>query len=343
MARTFTRSRFAAPRLGWLLVVLWLLGALAWAGCAGPTPTGPEPAPPTLSSWQDGPAKEAIRKLVEQVSRPGSPTYLPPAARVAVFDNDGTLWIEKPQYIPTLFEFDHILRRAAAEPALREQEPYRAVLNHDFKSLLHRPVLDIVKMFYATHDGQTQAAYEQEVDQFFRTARHPRYKRSYLDLTYLPMVELLSFLTAHEFQVYIVTGGEVDFVRAVSPQIYGIPVDRVAGSYVAYQYQETDGGQIVRGGLVSFNVEAAKPANIQLFIGQRPVLAFGNSDGDLEMLAYTAGRKGPSLSLLLLHDDAAREYAYQKGAEKALDTARERGWSVVSMKNDFRKVFAFEP
>jgi phosphoserine phosphatase len=318
----------------WLafLLVLGCIALPAWAQASDPLP-----------SWAQQEVKQKILKFVAQVTDSKSPAYVPPADRVATFDNDGTLWAEKPQYIPFMFELDYVYQKAAKNPSLRSQQPYKAVYTHKLGELLAMGLAKMIWLMEDTHKGESVEEYAAQVRAYLHQAKHPRYKKPYIKLTYLPMRELVRYLQKHDFKVFIVTGGGLGFVRAVSPEIYNIPVENVVGSYVKYIYRQEKGKNwIERGDYQLMNDGLEKPANIQFFIGKRPILACGNSDGDLPMLYFADGHPRVHLSLLVHHDDAQREYAYDKGAEKVLKTAREKGWQVISMKRDFKKVFAFE-
>jgi len=318
---------------------LRVVAAVLLAGCVLRAAVPPAPAP--LGAWRDGEARRRIVRFVEEVTTPGGADFVPPAERVAAFDLDGTLWVERPRYIAVEFELESIRARAEREPALRSVEPYRAVYWGDLRWLERLDPRKLFTLFINTHADVPEAAYVEEVRRFLASRRHARLGRPFRDLAYLPMVELIAYLEDHDFRVHIVTGGELGFARTVAEEIYGVPVENVVASAVRYRFRENAaGGEIIRGKLLLFNDEAGKPANIQLHVGRRPILAFGNSDGDVEMLEFAAGSAHPSLSLVLRHDDAEREYAYDDRTEEVRARARRRGWTVVSMRDDFATVFA---
>jgi len=309
----------------------------------------------TLDLWADGTARAAIIEFVERVTTTGGDDYVPPAERVAVFDNDGTLWCEKPMPI----QLDFILRRLAAmadqDPGLRTHQPWQAAYTRDYGWLgqvitshyhgddSELPVLasGILQAFA----GISVEDFEAQADAFLRSAQHPTLGRGYLACGYRPMVELLGYLEANGFANYIASGGGRDFMRPISQEVYGIPRQRVIGSSTALVWEpDEDGGRIVRKPEVDVVDDGpTKPVRIWSRVGRRPVLAAGNSNGDLPMLAFTGQPGRPSLRLLVLHDDPAREFDYTAGAEQALQQARSNGWTVVSMQNDWRIVFAETP
>lgn len=305
----------------------------------------------SLTSWNDTATRRAILDFVAAVSDDGGPQYVPPAARVAVFDNDGTLWCEKPMYV----QLDHVLRKltaqAAADPALRERQPWRAAYVKDYAWLggaITRhyqgdssDVQTIVGGILALADGRAVEEVEAEAAAFVAQEQHPTLGRPYAACVYQPMLELLRYLEAHSFTCYIVSGGGREFMRGFAEQLYAIPRERVIGSTVAYAFELRDGvGTIVqRAELDVIDDGPAKPIQIWDVVGRRPILAAGNSNGDLPMLQYAGDVSLPALRLLLLHDDAAREFAYTAGAERALEQARADSWTIVSMRDDWRQVF----
>jgi phosphoserine phosphatase len=298
-----------------------------------------------LPSWNDTATKKAIVDFVKAVTDPNSKSFVEPADRIAGFDNDGTLWCEKPTYVQVFFLFERIAELAPKHPEWKTQQPFRAVLEKDMKTLESFGAPELLKLVGPTHAGMTQEVFQREVERFFADARHPRWKRSFQELVYQPQLELMGYLRRNGFSVFIVTGGGRDFVRGVSETIYAVPKHMVTGSALQTEFQwNDDRGRLLRlPKLVEpLDDKAGKPVNIERDIGRRPILAFGNSDGDIQMLEYAISDERPWLSLLLHHDDAEREYAYDVGTEKALAIAGERGFTVVSMKNDFAKVFPFE-
>jgi phosphoserine phosphatase len=304
-----------------------------------------------LSTWNDGAVKDAIVGHVTQACTAGAPGWIPPEARVAVFDNDGTLWCEKPMPI----QLDFILRRlsemAEVDPSLRDRQPWKAAYERDYGWLAR-----VMAEHYAGDDTNVKTVgagivaafanitvdeFESDSDAFLRGARHPTLDRGYLECAYAPMVELLAYLRANGFSNYIASGGGRDFMRPISDEVYGIPREGVIGSAVALAYTPGEhGGAITRQGAADYLDDGPeKPVHIWTRTGRRPVVAAGNSNGDIEMLDFTQHRDKPSLRLLVLHDDAEREFDYVSGAERALERAAESGWTVVSIKNDWATVF----
>jgi phosphoserine phosphatase len=303
-----------------------------------------------LPSWTEGAAKSAVLEFAESVSRPGA-SYVPPADRIATFDNDGTLWCEKPMPV----QFDFILRRlsemAQADPGLRGRQPWKAAYERDygwFGKVINEhyagndaDVGTLMAGIFAAYEGISVEEFEAKSGTFLRTAQHPTLGRGYLQCVYVPMVELLGYLEANGFANYIVSGGGRDFMRPVSQEVYGIPRDRVIGSTATFEYTSDD-----RGGTITHKAEAdvlddgpQKPIRIWSRTGRRPLIAGGNSNGDIPMLDFTQHPGKPSLRLLVLHDDGQREFAYTSGAEQALERAGKSGWTVVSMHDDFKVVF----
>ncbi|HZM90333.1 MAG TPA: HAD family hydrolase [Blastocatellia bacterium] len=301
-----------------------------------------------LPSWRDGPAKHAILEFVHQVTDKSGPGFVKPEERIATFDDDGTLWPEWPRHINQIqivFARQRVEQMAKNHKEWKYQAPFKAILDDDDKEL-EKDLSDLwnrLDLLRATHDGMTVDEFKSTVRNFVATARHPKFKVPYTQVAYLPMLELLALLRANEFKVYIVTSGGADFIRELSEQVFGVPRECVIGSTPEYEYRETSGeGYLVRKPNVeTFNDKSAKAENIQLHIGRRPILAAGNSDGDLAMLGLTAGGKKPFLNLLVRHDDEEREFAYDSNSAKALEKARSNGWTTISMKNDFKVVFSF--
>ncbi len=295
-----------------------------------------------LPSWSDGSTKATIRAFVAEVTTVTSPRYVAPEDRVAVFDNDGTLWCEKPVVVEGLFTLESLRKRAGEDPSRRTRPAYRAAATGDASFFRALTTPDLLRLVFEAHDGQTREAYATEASAFLGAAQHPRFGRRYAELTYAPMIELLRHLRDNGFHVFVVTGGTTDFVRELADHAYGVAPDDVVGTSVTYRLDAREGRPtLVRTSSVDGLVDdgPAKPVNIGSRIGRRPVLAAGNSDGDLEMLGFAGGGALPSLRLLVHHDDGEREYAYDAGATRALASAKERGITVVSMKKDFRTVF----
>jgi phosphoglycolate phosphatase-like HAD superfamily hydrolase len=306
-----------------------------------------------LPSWNDRPARQSIIAFVEKITKPGSPDFVPVPQRIATFDNDGTLWCEQPLPVQLFFTLDRVKVLAPQHPEWKDKEPFAAVMKGDLKTALaggHRALLELLSV---THAGMTNVEFEQTVKAWLATAKHPKYKKPYTELVYQPMLELLAYLRANGFKTFIVSGGGIEFMRPWAEQVYGIPPEQVVGSSIKTKFEMRDGKPvIVRLPELNFiDDKAGKPVGIELHIGRRPIAAFGNSDGDREMLEYTQGGSGARFMLLVLHDDAQREYAYgpaqglpgvQLGAftQALYEQAMKDGWTVVSMKNDWKTVFA---
>jgi len=299
-----------------------------------------------LSSWSNTPARQAIVDFVTAVSTPNSPDFVPPAERIATFDNDGTLWCERPLYIQFISALDSLADLAKNDPALRDIQPYKAAYENDMEWLSiytsNEKIPELVGMLLKAFAGETQDAFEARAAQWLDNARHPRFDKLYKQLIYKPMIELLDYLRAHEFRIFICSGGGMDYVRLVSDALYGIPRENVIGSNMKLTWEYRENGPVLvrQAGLVEpFNDGAGKPINIQLHIGRSPILVGGNSDGDMAMMEFAAAGKRPFLNLLVRHDDAEREYAYDASAERVQAAAQEREWTTISMKNDWKQVF----
>ena len=311
----------------------------AGAGAALTTPPATQADP--LPSWNPGPAKESILKFVAEVTDPANSSYVPPAERIAVTDNDGTLWTEKPMPAQGLFVFASIAAMAPDHPEWKTTQPYQAVLEGDREALESLGMEDIEKLLFTTHAGMTEEEFEATAKAFLDTAKHPRFGVPFTQTVYQPMLELLALLRANDFKTFIVSGGGVEFMRVFSEEVYGIPREDVIGSSLQYKFQLTPEGAVLvrQPELVSFDDREMKPANIQLHIGRRPIMAIGNSDGDLAMFQYTASRQGPYLNLLVVHDDAEREYEVLTGTDAIMAAAAQSPWVFASMKRDFKTVF----
>jgi phosphoserine phosphatase len=299
-----------------------------------------------LPSWKDGPARGAIVSFVEAADNTGSPGYIPEAHRIAVFDNDGTVWAEQPAYFQLFFVIDRIKAMAPRHPEWKDKEPFKSVLSGDMKTALSGGEHAILELVAATHSGMTTEEFENDVRHWIATARHPTSGRPFTEMVYQPMVELLGYLRARGFKTYIVSGGGIEFMRPWTEATYGIPPEQVIGSSLKTKFEIRDGKAVLvkQPEVGSLDDKEGKPVNINLHVGRRPVAAFGNSDGDLQMLQWTASGGGPNLCVLIHHTDAAREWAYDRTShvgklDKALDEASQRGWTVVSMKDDWSKVF----
>ena len=299
-----------------------------------------------LPSWNDGAAKSAITDFVARVTTEGGRDYVPPAARIATFDNDGTLWCEYPMPVQAFFLIDRVKELAAEDSTMKERQPFKAFLEHDVKTLQALGKQGIVELMFATHTGMTDEAFDRIARDWLAKAGHPKFGRAFTQCIYKPQLELLDYLRANGFKTYIVSGGGIEFIRAFAEETYGVPREQVVGSSSKLRY-ELKGGRAVLmkvSGLDSFDDRDAKPANIGLHIGRRPLLASGNSDGDLAMMRYATSGDGARLALLLHHDDAEREFAYDRDFRvsplaQALDKADEYGITVVSMKRDWKTVF----
>jgi hypothetical protein len=299
-----------------------------------------------LPSWNDGPVKQAIVSFVERVTREGTPDFVPGSERIAAFDNDGTLWVEQPMYVQFAFTLDRITKLAPGHPEWKEKQPFKAILERELKTVLEGGSAAAVAILGATHAGMTPEEFERIASDWLAAAVHPRFGRHYTDLVYQPMLEVLAYLRRCRFKTFIVSGGGVEFMRTWTERIYGVPPEQVIGSSIRLQYELRDGRPILmRLPDIDFiDDRAGKPVGIWRAIGRRPVIAFGNSDGDYEMLRWTTAGKGPRLGLIVHHTDAAREYAYDRHSlvgrlHRALDEAPTRGWTVVDMKRDWRVVF----
>jgi phosphoglycolate phosphatase-like HAD superfamily hydrolase len=304
-----------------------------------------------LPSWHDGAARQAILEFVARVTDEKGPDLVPPADRIAVFDNDGTLWSEQPIYFQFQFALDRIKALAPGHPEWKTTQPFKALLERDMKTLAAEGEKAIVKLLATTHAGMTTEEFAEIVADWLLTARHPRFKQPYNRLIFRPMVELLQFLRANGFKTFIVSGGGVEFIRVFAEQAYGIPPEQVVGSSGVVSFEHDAGGavRLVKQSTVEFVDDGpGKPVGINRFIGHRPLLAFGNSDGDQQMLQYTAAGAGPRFMGLVHHTDADREFAYDRDSRigklaAALDEAEAKGWTVVSMKDDWRLIYPDGP
>jgi phosphoglycolate phosphatase-like HAD superfamily hydrolase len=300
----------------------------------------------SLPSWNDGSAKSAIVDFVARVTKQGGADYVPASERIATFDNDGTLWSEQPLQVQVFFLADRIKQLATKDPSTLQRQPFKAFVEHDFKTLLSLGKQAIAELFFATHAGMSDEEFAEIGRAWLASAKHPKYGRPFTQVAFKPQVELLGYLRENGFKTYIVTGGGLDFVRLICEQIYGIPREQVIGSSVKLRVEMKDNRVVLikNPELWSFDDREVKVLNIGLHIGRRPIFAFGNSDGDLAMLRYVKSGAGARLALLLYHDDAAREAAYDRDfvlspLAEALDKATDYGITVVSMKRDWKVVF----
>lgn len=299
-----------------------------------------------LDSWRDGESRRRLVDFVEQTTDPTDERFVPEAERIAVFDNDGTLWSERPVYFQLLFAMDRVRERAADHPEWRTTQPFKAVLEGDVDSLAAQGEHAILELVMATHAGMTTEEFEHAVEAWLAEARHPTTGLPYTSMVYEPMLELLAYLRANGFKTFIVTGGGIEFLRVFSEEVYGVPPEQVVGSGIKTRYETRDGEPVlVKLPEIDFvDDKAGKPVGIQRYIGRRPILAFGNSDGDFEMLEWTTSGEGPRLGLLLHHTDAEREWAYDRESpvgrlDRGLAEAAARGWVVVDMEDDWRVVY----
>lgn len=302
-----------------------------------------------LLSWADTPTKTEIIQFVRDVTKQGGPDYVRPQDRIATFDNDGTLWVEYPMYTQFLFAIDRIKELAPQHPEWKTRQPFKAVLEGDMKTVGDSGMKGLLEIVVATHSGMTAAEFEKTVTKWLVTNKQPKFKRLYTECVYQPQLELLTYLRANGFKTFIVSGGGIAFMRPVTEKIYGIPPEQVIGSSVVSEFQIKDGKPVlVRMPEINFvNDKAGKPVGIYQHIGRRPILAFGNSDSDMQMVEYTTAGKGRRLGLFVHHTDADREYAYDRKShvgklDKAIDKAKANGWIIVDMKKDWKTVFPFE-
>jgi phosphoglycolate phosphatase-like HAD superfamily hydrolase len=301
-----------------------------------------------LPSWNDGSAKKAVLDFVARVTTEGGPDFVAPAERIATFDNDGTLWAEQPIYFQFQFALDRVKALAPQHPEWKDKQPFKALLEGDTKAFAAGGEEALLELVAVSHTGMTTEEFDGIVKNWLATAEHQRFKRPYNELVYQPMLELLAYLRANRFKTFIVSGGGVEFMRAWAEKVYGIPPEQVVGSTGKQMFELRDGKPvIVKLPAVDFiDDKEGKPIGIQKFIGRRPILAFGNSDGDLQMLQWTAGGPGARFVGLVHHTDAEREWAYDRTShigklDKALDEANAKGWTVVDMKQDWKQVFPF--
>ncbi len=299
-----------------------------------------------LSSWTEGAPKSAILDFVARVTKHGGEDFVPPAERIATFDNDGTLWCEQPMPAQVFFLVDRVKELAAKDSGMKERQPFKALLEHDLKTLHSLGKQGLMELFAATHAGVSEQEFDRIARGWFASAKHPKFGRLFTQLTYQPQVELLGYLRDNGFKTYIVSGGGIDLIRAFAEESYGIPREQVIGSSARLRFEVQDGrGTLMKlGELNSFDDREAKAQNIGLHIGRRPILAFGNSDGDLAMLRYARTGPGARLALLVHHDDAEREVAYDREFRlsplvEGLDKADQYGITLVSMKHDWKTVF----
>lgn len=310
----------------------------------------PAAQPDPLPSWKDGSAKTVIIDFVNRVTKQGGMEFVPVAERIATFDNDGTLWSEQPIYFQFAFALDRVKALAPTHPDWKTTQPFKAVLDGDMKTLAASGEKGMVELLMATHTNMTTDEFAKVVTDWLASARHPRFKRPYTDLVFQPMLELLVYLRANQFKTYIVSGGTVEFMRVFAERVYGIPPEQVVGTTFVTKFQMGADGKpmLMREPKIDFIDDGpGKPVAIQKFIGRRPILAFGNSDGDQQMLQWTAAGSGARFMGLVHHTDSEREWAYDRQShvgklDKALDEATKRGWVVVDMKENWKVIYPKE-
>jgi phosphoglycolate phosphatase-like HAD superfamily hydrolase len=324
-------------------LVAFLIGLLSSAACR------PAVAQDPLGSWNDGPSKKAVTGFVSRVTQQGGPDFVQPSERVAVFDNDGTLWAEQPVYFQVAFALDRVRALAPTHPEWAQAQPFKAVLDGDMKALSASGERGLLEVVAATHFGNTTEEFEQAVTAWIATARHPTTGRLYSEMVYQPMLELLAYLRANGFKTFIVSGGGVEFMRPWAERVYGIPPEQVIGSRAKVRY-EVRNEKPVLARLAEVDLvddKAGKPVGIHQVIGRRPIAAFGNSDGDFEMLEWTTAATGPRLGMIVHHTDGEREWAYDRASPvgqlvRGLDEAPKRGWLVIDMKREWRRIYPYQ-
>jgi phosphoserine phosphatase len=329
----------------------WLALCVVLSACSQPTP---DPAPAAargsaadaLRSWNDGRSRKAIVDFVERTTGQGAPHFVPPAERIAVFDNDGTLWAEQPMYFQLAFALDRIRALASEHPEWKTTQPFKGALEGDVQAVLRGGEHSVLQVVAASHSGNTSEEFEAIVREWIGSARHPATKRPYVEMVYQPMLEILTYLRANGYKTFIVSGGGVEFMRPWVERVYGIPPEQVVGSRVKMKYEVRERGPVLlRLPDIDFiDDKAGKPVGIHQAIGRRPTIAFGNSDGDFEMLEWTTSARGPRLGVIVHHTDDEREWAYDRDSRvgqlaHGLDEAPKRGWVIVDMKSDWRAIY----
>ena len=350
---------FLKPVSALLLSFVFILAGCsnsAQPGTSAAAQAGPAAVADPLPSWNEGPAKQAIVDFVKTTTDKNNPKFVPVEDRIATFDQDGTTWVEQPIYSQVLFAFDRVAEMAPQHPEWKTKMPFKAIVTGDREVMAKFTLKDIEVIAMATHTGMTTDAFQAIVKDWMAKAKHPRFDKPYPQMVYQPMLELMKYLRDNGYKTYIVTGGGQDFVRVYAQQVYGIPREQIIGSALDTQYEYNKEGQgvLMRDPkLLLNNNGAGKAEDIYLFIGKRPHAAFGNTDGDRQMLEYTQAGGGASLEMLVLHDDAQREYAYGPAQglpdtkvgtfpQSLYDEAKAKGWTVISMKSDWKKIFAWE-
>jgi len=324
-----------------LLMAITLAAALGLASFAA--------AADPLPSWNEGQAKRAIVDFVKRVTESGSADFVPVPERTAVFDNDGTLWAEKPMYVQLAFALDRVKALAPQHPEWKDKQPFKAALDGDLKTVAAGGEHALLELVMATHAGMTTEAFAKVAMDWLATAKHPRFNRPYTDLVYQPMLELLAYLRTNGFKTYIVSGGGIEFMRPWTEKVYGIPPEQVVGSSIKTRFELKNGKPVlVRLPEINFiDDKAGKPVGIHMHIGRRPIAAFGNSDGDLQMIQWTTTGAGARFGLIVHHTDSVREWAYDRQShvgrlDKALDEAKAKGWTLVDMKKDWKAIYPFQ-
>ena len=351
---------FVVHRASVSLTAVVTLALLVLSACEAHAPTTSQSPPPGaitpqtsaaaspahLASWNDVVSKNAIVDFVTRVTTTGSPDFVTPAQRIATFDNDGTLWSEQPVYFQVAFALDRVKALAPQHPEWKQRQPFKGVLEGDMKAVVASGEKGLLELIAVTHVGNTTEEFERIVKEWTATARHPKTQRLYTEMVYQPMLEVLEYLRGNGFKTFIVSGGGVDFMRPWVEQAYGIPPEQVVGSRAKLKYELRDGKPVLLRLAEVDHVDdkAGKPVGIQEMIGRRPILAFGNSDGDFEMLEWTTSAPGARLGLIVHHTDAEREWAYDRDSHigqlaRALDEAPKRGWVLVDMKNDWKSIY----
>ncbi len=302
-----------------------------------------------LPSWNDGASKQAIVEFVEAVTKEGGADFVAPGERIATFDNDGTLWVEHPMYTQLAFALDRVKAMAPDHPEWKTTQPFQAVLENDLETLGKAGEKGLMEIVGATHAGMSAEDFKKVVSEWIATAKHPKFGKSYTGLVYQPMLELLEYLRANGFKTFIVSGGGIEFMRPWTEKVYGIPPEQVVGSSIVSEYKVVDGvPQLMRTPKIAFiDDKDGKPVGILTHIGKRPIAAFGNSDGDYQMLQYTTAGEGKRLGMIVHHDDGTREYAYDRKThfgklDKGLDDASMQGWHIISMKEDWKRIYSDE-
>ena len=324
-------------------ILLMCLGA----SCAAPSaPASATPARLPLVSWNEGPSRAALTAFVSRVTTPGTPDFVPVSERIAVFDNDGTLWAEQPTYAQIAFALDRVKTLAPQHPEWAATEPFKSVLAGDLKAVMAGGEHALMQILGATHSGTTTTEFEQIVKDWVATAKHPETGRPYTEMVYQPMLEVLDYLRANGFKTYIVSGGGVEFIRPWAERVYGIPPEQVVGSRIKMRYELRNGVPVVARLAEADLIDdkAGKPVGIQQVIGRRPTIAFGNSDGDFEMLEWTTTAPGPRLAMIVHHTDGEREWAYDRESgvgrlARGLDEAATRGWTVIDMRQEWNRIW----